>query len=533
MQDEPSIHICILATSDIHGHIYPTDYRDSEDRRFGLAKLATIIEAERTSCANMLLIDNGDLIQGSPLTYHYAKFNRDLTHPAITALNHLRYDAAVIGNHEFNYGPQLLNKAVKDSHFPWLAANIVNSATGESAFGKPYLIKIIQEEIKVAVLGATTHFIPNWEHPEYIEGLQFKDALSTVKAWVEIIRRDERPDVLVVAYHGGFERALSDDHAAAVESGENQGIAMLSTVEGIDVLITGHQHLSIAEVKNGVAIVQPSNNGQSLGKVSLELTKVADSWVIRSKEAALLRPDKYADQSLLALLDDMQKQTQEWLDQPLGTATGDLTIHDPFLSRVVDHPFIEFLNRVQMDAAGVGVSCAALFSNESKGFGERITMRDILSNYMFPNTLKVLRLSGQDIKDALEKTAEYFILDSNGDLAVNPAYLDPKPQHYNYDMWEGIEYQLDISNPPGERVTQLRHEGRPLDMAAQLDVVMNNYRAAGGGDYFMFQGKTAIKEIQTDMAELLANYMMKHQVIHATCDHNWSVTGGRVKHRPL
>ncbi|XEC95950.1 bifunctional UDP-sugar hydrolase/5'-nucleotidase [Paenibacillus tarimensis] len=525
MQTQSSVTLSILVTSDIHGYIYPTDYRNTEERNWGLAKIATLIKQQRQRCTDVLLIDNGDVIQGSPLTYHSTKFNSERIHPSIAALNELRYDAAVFGNHEFNYGRQLLDQAVRDSDFPWVSANIVDSDTSAPAFGKPYVIKIIQNEIKVAVLGATTHFIPNWERPEHIEGLHFSDALNTVKQWVELIRREERPDVLIVAYHGGFERDLASGLATEAATGENQGYAMCTTMEGIDVLITGHQHRLIAGELNGVTCVQPGSNGQALGKISVELTKNESGWVIQRKRAELIVPDEHteADRDLLALINDMERETQDWLDQPLGLTEGDMTIADPFEVRTGDHPFIEFINIVQMKSASVDISCTALLSNESKGFAERITMRDILSNYMYPNTLTVLRLSGRDIKDALEKTADYFKLKADGSLGINPDYIRPKPQHYNYDMWEGIEYRLNISNPAGERVVKLFYKGHAIDLDAQYDVVMNNYRAAGGGDYFMFQGKPVVKEIQIDMVELLANYVLEERVIISTCNHNWSV----------
>lgn len=514
----------ILATSDIHGYIYPTDYRSKEERPLGLAKLATLIRKERLSDPDLLLLDNGDLIQGSPLAA-YAVKQGEGPHPAVAALNELGYDAAVPGNHEFNYGPDMLHRVMNESAFPWLSAGITDKA-GVPAFGVPYIVKRIGE-VKAAVLGVTTHYIPNWENPAHIRGWTFSDALETVKRWVPRIRAEVQPDVLIVAYHGGFERDLATGEPAERLTGENQAYAMCAEVEGIDVLITGHQHRLEASEVNGVAIVQPGCNGQAMGKITLELERdeAGSRWAIRGKRAELLKPgaDTAPDAAVLALCRPLEEWTQRWLDEPIGRTDGGLRLSSPLACRLAEHPFIEFVNRVQLEAAGASVSCTALLNEASAGFGEVITRRDVLTNFMYPNTLAVLRLTGRDVRAALEQTAHYFIVGPDGQPAVNPAYLEPKAQHYNYDMWEGIEYVLNIAKPAGSRVSSMRFRGEDLPDDLVLDVVMNNYRAGGGGDYDMFKGKEVVREIQIDTADLIEAYITERGTISTVCNHNWKV----------
>lgn len=528
MNSPTSVVITLLETSDIHGHLYPTDYRGPGDKPLGLAKLANIIRKERSESPSLLLIDNGDLLQGTPFMYHYAKYDGSGVHPAAQALNALRYDAAVFGNHEFNYGLELLGRTVRDSACPWLAANIVREDDGEPAFGQPYKVFALPEGIRIAVLGVTTHYIPNWEDPANIRGLAFEDALASAKRWLAHIRETERPDAVVVSYHGGFERDLVSGEPTEPLTGENQGYEMCQSLEGVDVLLTGHQHRLLAGEVNGVAIVQPGSAGVSIGKVQLtfERTAADGGWAIVRKTAELLSAEDAgeADAELLALFAEEERKTQEWLDQPIGTAEGDMTIPDPFSARQADHAFTEFVNRVQLEMTGADFSCAAIFTNEARGFADKITMRDVVSNYIYPNTLKVVRLTGRDIRAALEQNARYFALDKKtGGLRVSPSYLEPKPQHFNYDMWEGIEYVLDISKPEGQRVAKLERGGVPLDPEAEFDVVMNSYRAGGGGNFDMLQGKPVVREIPTDMTEILADYILKRGTIRATCDHNWKV----------
>ncbi|MGG6313806.1 bifunctional metallophosphatase/5'-nucleotidase [Paenibacillus macerans] len=516
----------ILITSDIHGSVYPTDYRTPAERPLGLAKLAAMIRREREQTPDLLLVDNGDVIQGTPLCSFYVKNRSGETHPAIRAMNDMGYDAAVPGNHEFNYGQGLLDKVMEDSRFPWLSAGIEDAERGEPAFGKPYWATTTKQGVKVAILGVTTHYIPHWEHPRHIAGWAFRDALETAKTWVPRIREAERPDLMVVCYHGGFERDLRTGEPTERLTGENQGYAMCMEVPGIDVLVTGHQHRMIAGETGGVTVIQPGCHGQALGKIAVRFHRGENgSWTIVDKQADLLVPDETvaADAKVLELVRSMEADTQAWLDQPIGKVNGEMSISSPLACRLADHPFMEFVSRVQMEAAGVDVSNAALLNEESGGFRGSVTMRDVLTNFMYPNTLAVLRLTGRDIREALEQTAQYFNAGPGGEISINPAYVEPKAQHYNYDMWEGIEYELDVARPVGQRVVKLNRNGAALEDEAEVDVVMNNYRAGGGGDYEMYRGKPVIKEIQTDMAELVAEYIMKYGTIQASCDRNWRV----------
>ncbi|QAY67956.1 bifunctional metallophosphatase/5'-nucleotidase [Paenibacillus protaetiae] len=522
---EKDVVLCkIIATSDVHGHLRGIDYRTNEQRASGLAMLAAYIRQEKEASPDLLLIDNGDLLQGAPLASYAAMDRRGGTHPFIAVLNKLGYDAAVIGNHEFNYGLDFLKQAVDGSRFPWLAANIVDRSTGAPAFGKPYRVKEAGGA-KIALLGLTTHYIPNWENPKHIAGLEFRDALETAKEWVSRMRREEQPDVLIVSYHGGFERDLQTGEETERQTGENQGYAICCEVEGIDVLITGHQHRMLTGEINGVTIVQPGSGGQAAAKVEVALERKDGRFVIVRKQAELLLPDagRLPDQEVLALTDALEAATQQWLDEPIGSAAGDLSISSAMECRLEAHPFIQFIHEVQLEATGAELSNAALLSEDSPGFGTDITMRDVLSNFIYPNTLTVLRLSGEDIRLALEQTAAYFDLDEDGNVIVSRAYLEPKPQHYNYDMWAGIDYVLNVSRPVGKRVAKLERNGEPLRPDQYFDVVMSNYRSAGGGDYEMYRGKPVVREGADDVAALAAEYIRRKGTIAASRIRNWRV----------
>jgi 2',3'-cyclic-nucleotide 2'-phosphodiesterase / 3'-nucleotidase len=519
------IELVILETSDVHGNIFPITYGNNQSADVGLGKIASLINKERANNPQILLVENGDLIQGTPLTYHYARINNKRPNPMIVLANELNYDAAVFGNHEFNYGKEILTAAVKESNFPWLSANIINKGTGEPYYGKPYIVKEFDNGLKVGVLGLTTPYIPNWEQPQHIEGMRFSDAVETARKWVRLLKEEEKVDVVVVSYHGGFECDLETGSHTETLTGENQGYQICQEVDGIDVLLTGHQHRQIAgNTVNGVIVVQPGHNGISLGKVTLHLEKNENGWKCVNKSSELLSVNGVeADSSLLEKVQAYETDTQEWLDQPIGKIEGDMLVKSPMEIRTKDNPLIEFINRVQMEVAGIDISNTALFDNVSPGFPENVTMRDVVSNYIYPNTLKVIRITGTDMKEALERCASYFKQYDGGEIEVNPTFSTPKPQHYNYDMWEGIEYLIDISKPIGERIVKLDYKGRPVESDKEYDVVMNNYRAGGGGDYFMYKNKQVIKDIPTDVSEFIANYILENKVVKATVNHNWKV----------
>ncbi|WP_081755801.1 bifunctional UDP-sugar hydrolase/5'-nucleotidase [Paucisalibacillus sp. EB02] len=515
--------IKIIYTSDIHGNAMPILYGTNEPANLGLAKYASIVKRARNENENILILDNGDLIQGTPLMTHYVKEHADKENPMVGIMNLLGIDAGVIGNHEFNFGKTVLQDAIDQSNYPWLSANLVNKQ-GEPYFGKPYIMKSLGNGVKIAIVGVTTHYIPNWESPGHIDGIQFRDALETLKTWVNYIREKEKPDLVIASYHGGFERDIETGQPTESLTGENQGYAMCQEIEGLDVLLTGHQHRILTGEINGVLIAQPGNNGKMYGSIDIEMKQLEKKWQVSRKEAEILSVGNIEpDPDVLNYMKEMETSTQQWLDLPTGYIDGDMMIQDPFKARVSKHPFIQFIQNVQLEASGADISVTALLNNESKGFQNVVTMRDIVSNYMYPNTLVVLELTGKDIKRALEKTAEYFDLDSNQTITVNPTYVTPKPQHYNYDMWEGLNYTIHVSKPIGSRVEDILYKGEPLQENNTYPVVMNNYRATGGGNYDMFKDKPVVKEIQKDMVELIHGYFEKYKTVKTEVHSNYTV----------
>ena len=255
----------LLVTSDIHGFIMPTTFRKTEEN-LGLAKAASIIEELREQ-KHSLLIDNGDLLQGSPLTYYHQQFHAGEKNPVIDVANTLGYDLAVFGNHEFNYGLSFLKKSVEESQFPWLSGNIYHE--DGTSFTTPYVIKEI-DGVVIGIVGVTTHFVPLWEEPKHIEGIQFCDAFEEAKKWLNHLRDHEKVDVTVLCYHGGFSHDLNTGELIEPDTGENQGYQMCRELD-FDILITGHQHREISTKAFGKSIVQPGSKAGCVAAIALDV----------------------------------------------------------------------------------------------------------------------------------------------------------------------------------------------------------------------------------------------------------------------
>lgn len=516
----------ILATSDMHGYVMPTNYAEKgQDLPFGTAKIASLMKRiKKEATGPVITIETGDFIQGSPLSYYVAKQGQQSTTTLTDVINQMDYDVGILGNHEFNYGLDYLKATIARYQHPILAANILNQE-GEPYFGKGYQI-IEKAGIKVAVLGLVTQYIPHWEQPATIEGMTFVSVVETAKKYLPQLH--DLADVVVVAYHGGFERDLVTGEATEALTGENEGFQLLAEVPGIDALVTGHQHREIATVIQGVPVIQPGFRGNYLGEITLKIEKIAGEFQVLESTARLYDvKDERLEPQIDQIIHPLNEEVEAWLDQTLGQVTGSMAITNPAKARVSEHPYIEFINRVQMNASGASISGTALFNNEGRGFNSTITMRDVLTNYIYPNTLAVLNISGADLKAALEQTANYLVLDQ-GEIVFNPTFIEPKPQYYNYDMYEGIEYVIDLEQPVGSRITKLNYQGKPILAEDQLEIVTNQYRAVGGGNYEMFGPEKIVKEIPIDMTELIADYLKEHPVIEATVNHNFKVIGGTV-----
>lgn len=515
--------LTILSTSDTHGYVFPTNYvKKGSKQGFGLARAATVIAQEQARATGpVITIENGDFLEGSPLAYYVARVQDHCDpEPLMAIYNQINYDCGILGNHEFNYGQAYLQAAIRESKRPILCANILDH-TGQPEYGKPYTV-IEKDGLKIGVLGLTTQAVYKWEKATNIDGLQFESAFVAAQKYVPILR--QLADVVIVSYHGGFERDLTTGEPNDIHVGENEAYHMLQEIPGIDALVTGHQHRQIATDLFDTPTTQPGFRGQAIGKITLELTRDATGKVTVTDQSSELVSAAKAplDEQVLQTATGLNQAVVHWLDQPLGHIKGDMTFTDPFAARVTETPYIEFIQRVQMAAMGADISATALFSNEARGFENPITMRNIMTNYVYPNGLSLLKVTGADLRAALEVSARYFSV-QDGEIVVNPAFVHPKHRQYNYDMYEGVDYTLNVAQPMGHRVENLTYHGQPVTDDQPLKIVLNQYRAVGGGHYGMYNASKIIGESQSAMSELIADYLQEHPTVAAVTNHNFHV----------
>ncbi len=279
------VQITVLGTTDLHGNILPVDYYTDKPDNRGLAKIATLIKRVRKENENVVLIDSGDTIQGTPLAYYHNKKNNEPPHPMMVAMNALNYDAMAVGNHEYNFGLKVLEKARSEAKFPWLSANTYNKGTNKTHY-QPYIVKEVAG-VRVGILGLTTPGVPTWENAPNYAGLEFHQPLLEAKKWVPVLRGKERADVVVIAMHMGIEEDLrtGELNPGQVQN-ENQAVAIAKQVPGIDLIFMGHTHRDIPSLTvNGVLLTQANHWGRHLARADLYLEKVGPRWRVYARAA--------------------------------------------------------------------------------------------------------------------------------------------------------------------------------------------------------------------------------------------------------
>jgi 2',3'-cyclic-nucleotide 2'-phosphodiesterase/3'-nucleotidase len=515
------VQVVILSTTDLHGNIYPIDYYTNKPDGRGLAKLATVIKQTRKENPNLLLLDSGDTIQGTPLEYIHNKRNNTPPDPMMLAMNALKYDAMAVGNHEYNFGLKVLEKARREASFPWLSSNTYRAGTNETAYD-PYIIKEVGG-VRIGILGLTTPGIPNWENPQNYAGLEFHETVSEAKKWVPILREKERVDLVVVSMHMGIEEDLrtGELNPSSVPN-ENAAVRIAREVPGIDVILMGHTHREISSLYiNGVLLTQANYWGKHLARVDIYLERGEGNdgrWRVVAKSARTTPMDERVkpDEEILALAKPYDDETQAWLSRVIGQSSAELTAKD---ARFQDSAILDLIQRVQLEAGSADVSMTAAFNSEARIPKGDVTVRDIAGLYVYENTLVTLEVTGRQLKDALEHSAKYFLSYVPGKRPSD--LVDDKIPSYNFDIAEGVTYDLDITKPVGDRIQNLKFKGKPLLPTQKLKLVTNNYRVNGGGGYTMYKGAPVVYKSSDEIRELIINWVERNKTVPAEPTNNW------------
>ena len=458
----------IVVTSDIHGQV---------ERFAQLSKQIASLKPE-------ILIDNGDLTQGSAISYYYQYIKKD-THPLIEQLNALKYDVAVFGNHEFNDPIDVIEEMRQKCHFPWIACNVGD-------FAQKYIVKDI-EGVKVAIIGAVTHFVPLWDE-WHKTPIDFEDAFVAIKETVGHVRENEQVDLVIVSYHGGFEKDPKTNRPFCEDDGENQGYKILHEIEGIDVLITGHQHIQIAAEVNGTIVVQPGAHAHSFAKIDFHYENG------QFKKEATIMPLEENE----GLWKDAEYEN--WAKTQIAQLEYPATYDDFFEPRLQPHPFVELIHTMQLKLSKAQLSLVELPYHAHGGFTQIVTNEDLHYNFPRLNFLKVIQLSGREMKEAMELSAAVFARNSSGEVDFSGSVYYPELHPYIYDLWGGLDYEINLSKPVGQRIERMYYKGEPIQDADLFEVVINSYRTTGAHGFSMFC-KEAIREIRVPIQQLMADFL--------------------------
>ena len=514
------VQITILGTTDLHGNINPIDYYTNKPDNRGLAKVATLIKRARAEHPNVLLIDSGDTIQGSPLESFHGRKNNAPPDPMMLAMSSLSYDAMTVGNHEYNFGLKVLEKARSEAKFPWLSANTYATQTQKPHY-KPYIVKEVAG-VRIGILGLTTPGIPNWDNPPNYAGLEFHEPVDEARKWVPILREQEKADVVVIAMHMGLGEDL---RTGEINPGqvphENEAIAIAKEVPGVDVIFMGHTHRDVPSLYiNGVLLTQANYWGRHLARADLYLQKAGTGWRVYAKAARTMATDDRVepDPEIVKLAEPYDRETQGWLAKVIGESPEELTARD---SRFKDTAILDLIQKVQMDEGKADVSMVASFNTEARIEKGPVSVRDIAGLYVYENTLAVLEVTGQQLKDALEHSAKYFKPYVPGKPLSD--LIDEKIPGYNFDIAEGVTYELDISKPVGQRIQNLRFRGQPLSPARKLRLATNNYRVNGGGGYTMYKNAPVVYRSSEEIREMIIDWVERHKTIPTKPNNNWRI----------
>ena len=541
-----TIKLTVLGTTDLHGNVYNWDYYknaefdDAAHNDIGVAKVKTVIDRERAARAGqaVLTLDAGDTIQGTPLAYYYARvqpIGGNVIHPMARAMNLIGYDAAALGNHEFNYGIPLLRTFESQLNFPLLGANAVDPATKRPVF-PPYIIKRIKvdrgPDLTVGILGLTNPGIAIWDKANVEGKMEFPGLVEQAKKFVPELKA-KGCDIVVISAHSGAD--TSSSYGDALPYPENAATLVAEQVAGVDAILVGHAHVdiptravtSLVTANKKVVLCEPLFWGKKVAVFDMELERHGNRWRLTTITSNTLPTNTVdADPAVAAAVREQHETVIAYVNSVVGTSAVAM---NATRAVVEDAPIIDFVNYVQAltvkaaltgsDAGLPVISIAAPFNRAASFPQGNVTIRDVAGLYIFDNTLLASRVTGAQVRDYLEFSANYFKAVMNtgpvaiADVTNAPTGIAPGgTPDYNYDIVAGLDgklaYDIDLAKPVGSRITNLTYAGAPIDPAQEFVMAVNNYRQSGGGNFPHIKTAPVVYNRQVEIRQLLIDWVV-------------------------
>ena len=470
----------------------------------------------------VILLDGGDLLQGNPFAYVAARVSSDRINPIIAAMNAMQYDAAAIGNHEYNYGVPYLDSAARQARFPFLSANTYRIDPGGTHAYRPWTI-IDRAGVKVGIVGATTPGVMLWDAENIRGRLRFGDIVPAVRQAVQGARA-AGADIILVTVHSGLNEPSSYDTVTTGVPSENVAGRIAAEVPGIDLIIYGHSHKEARGTTIGqTLLVQPKNWATSVAIAHLLVSRAGGAWRVSEKRSDIVQSEGHPeDAAVLAATDAVHRETVTYVTTPIGSSPERWSADS---SRLNDTPLIDFILETERKAAGSDLASTAAFSTDLVMGPGPITIAQVAQLYPYDNTLRAVRITGKQLREYLEFSSRYYRTPASPTASLE---TDPQIPGYNFDIVSGVDYVIDASRPIGSRITRLDYKGATVRDTDTFTMALNNYRQTGGGGYAMLSGAPVVYDKQQEIRQLLIDEVKQRGVIRQA-DYfapNWRLVRG-------
>ncbi|MCF6271543.1 MAG: bifunctional metallophosphatase/5'-nucleotidase [Melioribacteraceae bacterium] len=542
-----NLKIKIIETTDVHGAIYPFDFKNERPAKGSLSQVSSMLKIERANKnQEVVLLDNGDFLQGTPAVYYYNFEKPDEKHLYAEVMNYMKYDAGSVGNHDIETGHGVYDKFKKEINFPWLSANAADLKNGGTYF-EPYSI-VERSGVKIAILGLTTPGIPNWLPPKIFEGIDFEDMIKSAEMWIPIIKEKENPDIIVGLFHSGVDFTYGG-YKADSHRNENAAELIAKRVAGFDLIFVGHDHHGWNKsVKNpngkDVLILGATSRARNVAVANLIFDKDKNKLV--SVEGELVEMSNYKpDEEFQLKFEPQFDEIKKYVSQPLGKFKSSLELSGALFG---PSKFTELINNIQTELTNADISFTAPLSFNGKIDSGTIYVRDMFKLYRYENLLYTIEMSGYEIKNYLEYVSELwfnkmvddeehlikFKKDKGGKIIFSertglPAFAN---SFYNFDACYGINYTIDITKPVGEKVTIFNlSNGDNFYFDKKYKVAVNSYRGNGGGGHLVKGAKIPKEELakriisstEKDLRFYIMKWIEKEKEVEINSSFNWKV----------
>lgn len=532
MPESRVIRLKLIQTSDVHGSFFTRDYVNNRSVKGGLARVYAYVQSLREKYGDrLLLMDGGDMLQGSPAIYYSNFVARGTHHLGAELMNYMHYDVGVIGNHDIETGHAVYDRWISACHCPILGANVIDDETGEP-YLKPYVV-LERAGVRIAVLGMTSPAVPNWLPPTLWSGLHFEEMVSCAKRWMAIIQEKEQPDIVVGLFHSG-----KQDGIVTPEYAENAAFDVARRVSGFDIICYGHDHARNSETivnceGRNVVCCAPSSLASSVVEIDLTL-KLSGKQVIDKQIVGEVKDLAYFKTNEVYYLQQYFKRdirnTLYYVNRRIGSFAHEITCEDAYFG---PSAFVDLVHTVQLRVTGAQVSFAAPLSFEAKIAEGDVHIRDMFNLYRYENILYVMRLTGLEIKKILEMSYGLWTnqMKSPDDHIMCVDYMLDNGQRlgfvnlaYNFDSAAGIRYEVDVTQPVGSKINILSMaDGSPFDLNQTYLVATNSYRANGGGELFTkgagipheYLNERMVASTPKDLRHYLIEYIQERQIVDA------------------